>query len=162
VRLIEIVRAKKQGVSLSSWHVGKIPHANFPLGKKRALPAGDDWSWKLIEFDALNRHFRVLLRLNEDKEYYSAILGMDDPRGLVIICHHELHTSHRDWHCHLVRGSVLSIYPGVLRDMDMMRVWPSNSGPSLVEFNVDRKSAVGLAVTRFNLEVRDRAQWTLL
>ena len=150
MRLAEIVRARKENVRLSPWHTGKVANASFPLAKKGTLPAGSEWSWRLAEFDALGRHFRVLIRLNETKEYYSAILAMDDPRGLVVICHHELHTSHRDWHCHLVRGDVVSIYPGVLRDRAAMRVRPSApSSQCSVEFSVTKSSAAAIAATRF-------------
>jgi len=154
MRLAEIIRAEKAEVKFSKWHTGKVPNASFPLTKKSTLPAGSEWSWRLIEFETLGRHFRVLIRLNEAKEYFSAILAMDDPRGLVVICHHELHTSHRDWHCHLVHDDIMSIYPGVLRDRNAMRIWPNaQSGQCSVDFTVDRNSAVTLAACRFRFAV---------
>ncbi len=70
MRLAEIIRANKGGVNFSKWQIGKVPNASFPLTKKSALPAGSEWSWLLIESDALNRHFRVLIRLNEVKEFF--------------------------------------------------------------------------------------------
>ena len=150
MRLAEVIRATKEQVHMSGWNNGKVPHGNFPLAKKGALPAGSKWSWKLVEFDALNRHFRVLIRLNEEKEYFSAILAMDDPRGLIVICHHELHTAHRDWHCHLVLGDIMFIYPGVLRDRDAMQIWPNvSAGQCSIGFDIDKKKAVTLAATRF-------------
>ena len=162
MKLAEIIRAQKTGVLYSDWHTGRVPNASFPLLKKGVLPAGIDWAWRLVQFDALERHFRILIRLNESKEYFSSILAMEDPRGLVVICHHELHTSHRDWHCHLVSRDVSAIYPGVLRDKDQMRIWPSAfSGPCSIAFTVDRNSAVSVAATRFRLP-QDGVQGILL
>lgn len=153
MKLSQIIRADKSEVRITGWNTGKVSHACFPLTKKSALPAGSDWAWRVVEFDTLGRHFRVLIRLNEVKEYYSAILAMDDPRGLLVICHHELHTSHRDWHCHLVLGNAMSIYPGVLRDRDAMCIWPNAlPGPCSITFTVNKGSAVTLAATRFRFE----------
>lgn len=155
MRLAEVIRAKKDKVRYSTWNTGKVPNAFFPLAKKGTLPAGSSWAWKVLEFRALARYFRVLIRLNEEKEYFSAILAMDDPRGVVVMCHHELHTSHRDWHCHLVPCDVTSIHPGVLRDKEKMRLWPSTRiGQCSVRFFIDKHKAVTIAAALYRIAVQ--------
>lgn len=155
MRIFDIIRAPKQNVKSHKWNEGKVPRTSFPLKSVSRIPAGNEWAWRLIEFDALDKHFRVLIRLNEGKEYYQAILGMDDPRGLIVICHHELHTSHRDWHCHVSAGEVDSIFPGVLRDNSSMKVWPhSENGECSIKFTVRRPDAVTLAARRFGFVER--------
>ncbi|MGE4483111.1 hypothetical protein [Acidocella sp.] len=150
MRIAEIIRAPKRNTELHPWNTGKVPRSSFPLKSVSRLQAGNEWAWRLVEFDALDRHFRVLIRLNVGKEYYQAILGMDDPRGMLVICHHELHTSHRDWHCHVSPCEVSNIFPGVLRDNASMRVWPrSENSECSTRFEIRQADAVTLAAERF-------------
>ncbi len=119
----------------------------------RTLPWGGSWDWRAVEFDALGEHFHVLILLNEELEKYSAILAVAHPKGLLVICHHELHTSHKLWHCHAVSGNVWEIFPNVLRDKDRMASWPKSGGKRWVEdFPVTKANALSIAAKRYRFE----------
>lgn len=147
----DVIRASKTDVKISPWKAGKVTNASFPLG--RTLPWGGSWDWRAVEFDALGHHFHVLVLLNEELEKYSAILGVIHNGSLLVICHHELHTSHRLWHCHAVRGNVLETFPNVLRDKDRMEGWPKSGGKLWSEeFPVTKANALSIAAARYRFE----------
>ena len=149
MRLFDVIRSAKKNVKIHGWSSGKIPASAFPVIRNGRLQAGKEWSWRLVEFDATSHHFRVLIRLNTAKSIYAAILAMDSAKGLLVISHHELHISHRGWHCHLVQKEIDAIFPGVLRDRDLMSVYPSISKAVSVPFIVDRQSALTIAAERY-------------
>lgn len=149
--LAEIIRAPKTAVEIGGWKSGKVTNAAFPLG--RALPYGASWDWRAVQFDALGSHFHVLILLNEELEKYSAVLGVSHPKGLLVLCHHELHTSHKLWHCHGISGNVWETFPNVLRDKDRMKGWPKSSGKRWVEeFPVTKANALSIAARRYRFE----------
>lgn len=95
----------------------------------------------------------MLLRLNPSLEQFYAVLGEVRGDGIAVLCSHELHTSHGNWHCHASVVSVDDVLLGVWRDRDSQRRWPSYSGESTVNFDVDRKTALerSAALYRFDL-----------
>lgn len=146
----EIIRAQKANVEIGGWNSGKIPTAAFKI--KRKFPSGSDWDWRVITFEALGRSFRVLLRLNLDKSYYSAILSLETGSVIQIICHHEIHISHRNWHCHFVPGDVTRTHPNVLRDRDRIRLFEAHpSKANEVHFDMNRAKALAHALKRFRI-----------
>lgn len=152
LKLGDFIRALKSNVRLSDWSCGKISTKQFPAFKRK-FPAGSDWDWRVATFDALGRSFRLLIRLNAGKAYYSSILALEDGPVIQIICRHEFHFSHRNWHCHFIPGDVASTMPGVLRDRDRMRIFdarPSQQGR--VEFNVSQDKSVTVAFDRFRIQ----------
>ena len=146
----QIIRAPKDHVKIGPWKSGKIPASSFPINKQRRLPSGSAWMWRIVEFEALGEDYRLLLRLNSEVSYYSAILGIESGGLLKVVCHHEFHLSHRNWHCHFVRGDVHDTLPGVLRDTSRMRVYEAEpSKANSVDFSIEPADALAIAASRF-------------
>ena len=151
MKLGDIIRADKSEVEIGGWNSGKIPSSAFKV--KRRFPSGSDWEWRVITFKALNRDFRVLLRLNLDKAYYSAILSLESGSVIQVICHHEFHISHRNWHCHFVAGDVTSTFPNVLRDRDRVRIFEAApSEANHVQFAMNHAKALAHALERYRIK----------
>lgn len=149
ISLSEVIRAPKQDVTYGGWAEGPVARAQFPLVRSK-LSMGRGWKWRIVRFSALRQDFYVLIALNLEKEYYRATLGMKDGNTLKIICCHELHTDHWNWHCHLIRGNVHETFPGVLRDRNNMIAWPTfTQRECTVPFNVTEESALSIAAARF-------------
>ncbi|UQV18256.1 hypothetical protein MU852_16225 [Brevundimonas albigilva] len=149
--LVDIIRAPKSNVQIGPWKSGKVPNAALPLG--RALKYGPSWDWRLVEFDALGEHYRVLILLSEETERFSAVLALDHQKGCLVLCHHELHTSHKLWHCHLIKGNVWETFPNVLRDKNRMVGWPKSGGKRWSEdFPVTKANALSIAAKRYRFE----------
>ena len=152
MKLLEIIRAQKNNVAVGGWKKGAIPKAQFPLTRAK-LKLGLDWEWRLVTFEALKQEFIVLIQLNLKKEEYRAILAMKYDMTLKVICHHELHTCHFNWHCHLIEGDVHETYAGVLRDRDRMKRWPVfRSSECTVPFNPNKNNALSLAAGHYRFE----------
>lgn len=154
--LASIIRAPKASVRIGPWRTGKVPASAFPLAKQKRLPQSSAWQWRVVEFHAEGYDCRILVRLNLEAGYYSSILGIKDGELLQVLCHHEMHLSHRNWHCHFIPGNVDDTMPGVLRDTQRMRVYeaePSNAGEAT--FEVDEASALGIAAKRFRFPAPD-------
>ena len=152
----DVIRAPKANVKIGDWRSGKIGASAFPLAKQRSLPASPAWSWRVVTFSALDRDFRLLIRLNSEISYYSSILALGHGEQTQIICHHEMHLSHRNWHCHFAPGNVDDTFPGVLRDYAKMRVFeaqPSQAGT--VEFKLELADAINIASKRFRFNAPD-------
>lgn len=151
MKLGDIIRATKANVEIGGWNNGKIPASAFKI--RRKFPSGSDWDWRIITFEALSRNFRVLLRLNLDKSYYSAILSLENGSVIQIICHHEIHISHRNWHCHFVPGDVTTTFPNVLRDKDRIRLFEqAPSQANEVNFDMNRAKALTHALNRYRIK----------
>ncbi len=155
--VFDFIRAQKTGIKIApEWKSGKIPPSAFPLIKgRRTLPAGSEWQWRLVEFDALGYHCRVLIRLNEHKAYYQAVLAVETRHGLKVICHHELHLGEKSWHCHFCGCSVHDVFPGVMRDRGNMRSWQDQpSAAETIEFTVTSASALTVAANRYRFKAQ--------
>ena len=154
ITVADIIRAEKTNVCTGEWKSGKIPSSAFPLTKgTRAIPVGPSWEWRLCKFDALGFHCRVLIRLNVEKCNYYATLGFEADGKFRVICHHEFHMSHRGWHCHFTPGSILDVFPGVLRDSDRMRPIEAALGLAVsTKFDVTRSNGLTLAAMRYRFQ----------
>lgn len=145
----DIIRASKTEVKLGEWKDGPIPKATFPLTRNK-LHLGRGWRWRVVTFDACGEAFLVLIAISVEKEYYRATLAMRSGKTLKVLCFHELHTDHWNWHCHLIRGNVHDTFPGVLRDKNLMSAWPTfTKSECTVDFDVTEGSALSLAAARF-------------
>jgi len=145
----DIIRADKQDVRIGGWEAGPVPTAKFPL-TRRKLRLGRGWRWRVVTFNALQEQFVVLVAISEEKEYYRATLAMRSGKTLKVVCFHELHTDHWNWHCHLIRGNVHETFAGVLRDKNLMSAWPTfTKSECSVPFNVTEESALSIAAARF-------------
>jgi hypothetical protein len=145
----DIIRADKQEIKIGDWETGPIPKAKFPLTRNK-LSLGRGWKWRVVSFNALNQKFVVLIALSMEKESYRATLAMKAGKTLKVICFHELHTDHWNWHCHVIRGNVHDTFPGVLRDKNLMSAWPVfTKSECTVPFSVTEKSALTIAAARF-------------
>lgn len=149
ISVAEIIRADKSDVKTGSWEEGAVPRAKFPLTRSK-LALGRGWKWRVVTFSALGEQFVVLIAISEEKESYRATLAMRWEKTLKVICCHELHTNHWNWHCHLVRGNVHDTFPGVLRDKIRMSAWPTFSKQECtVKFEVTEASALTVAAARY-------------
>tara|TARA_R110002110_G_scaffold3305_4_gene16859 strand:- start:3591 stop:4073 length:483 start_codon:yes stop_codon:yes gene_type:complete len=152
--LRQIIRAEKQDVTITkAWETGPVPRAKFPLLKGK-VKFGKGWEWRVASFFALGNEFVVLIALCVEKSYYRCDLALKCEDGaLKVLCCHELHMEHKGWHCHLVRGDVRETYPGVMRDKDRMRSWPSRGTLSPdTPFPITKSNAVTLAAARYRFE----------
>lgn len=132
-----------------SWETGPIPKAKFPLTRSK-LSLGRGWKWRIVTFAALGEHFVVLVAISEEKESYRATLAMKAGKTLKVVCSHELHTDHWNWHCHVVRSNVHKTFPGVSRDRNLMTAWPTFSRRECtVPFDVTEDSALTVAAERY-------------
>lgn len=152
----QIIRAQKVVTDLGSWKTGKIPASAFPIAKQKRFPQSSAWQWRVIQFTALEYHCRLLIRLNTEIEYYSSILSINSNQLIQIICHHEIHLSHKNWHCHFVPGDVRQTHPGVLRDRDRMRSFEAEPS-KLAEriFEINEHQALAIAAKRFRIQAPD-------
>ena len=165
LKVAEIIRAEKSDVKIGPWKSGKVPAYSFPIAKQKRLPQGNAWTWRVVEFYALTYKFRLLIRLNIDISYYSSILALENEGKNKIICHHEMHQSHRNWHCHFINGNVHETCPGVLRDFNKMRVYESEPSKAKdAQFEVVQSTALAIAANRFRFSAPDEnpAQWQLI
>lgn len=145
----DIIRADKQDVKIGEWETGSISKAKFPLTRSK-LSLGRGWEWRVVTFNALQERFVVLVAISEEKESYRATLAMRSGKTLKVLCFHELHTDHWNWHCHLIRGNVHETFAGVLRDKNLMSAWPSfTRNECTVPFDVTKESALTIAAARF-------------
>lgn len=148
--LADIVKAEKHELQIGGWQSGPVPNASFPLRGTGKLSLGTGYEWRVVKFIALGSEFVLLLKLSREKETYAAILGLRDEKKLKVICHHELHTSHRGWHCHMVSGNVLDTFTGVLRDKNAMKVRIGLSDRATSSgFEVTKDNALSIAAARF-------------
>lgn len=145
----DIIRSEKHDVKIGGWETGPVPKAKFPLTRNK-LPLGRGWEWRIVTFNALREQFVILVAISVEKESYRATLAMKAGKTLKVLCFHELHTDHWNWHCHLIRGNVHDTFPGVLRDKNLMSAWPSfTKNECSVPFDVTKESALTKAAARF-------------
>ena len=158
ITVADVIRAKKKNVEIGNWEKGAVPRARFPL-KRKKLHLGPGWKWRIATFSAFGEEFYVLIMLNSEKEIYRSILAMKSGNILRVLCSHELHTSHFNWHCHFVRGNIYDVHPGVLQDRDRTVRWPNfSSSECTQEFNITEREALAIAVRRYRFEKSDEGQ----
>ncbi|WP_432257186.1 hypothetical protein [Limimaricola sp. AA108-03] len=144
MKLKDVIRLEKTVVSYGQWSNGEIDRASWPLRRKK-LKLSPDWQWRVISLRSGEREFRVLLQLNPLLESFYAMLGEVRGDQLAVLCSHDLHTSHSNWHCHVATGDIDRVLPGVTRDRDTFRFWPSYTGECTEKFDVTLHSAVTIA-----------------
>lgn len=146
----DIIRAPKSGLDYGKWQTGKLPTSLFPIQRAKRLSMGPSWSWRLVQFTALGYPCRVLIRVNVEKSYYTAMLGLQDGSMFRVVCHHDFHLGDKNWHCHFSRGDVRDTFPHVLRDHERYRVYEAEpSKAEQAEFNVTLKNALTVAAERY-------------
>jgi len=149
MKLTDLIRADKTVNDYGYWASGDIDRAQWPMRKKK-LKQSRDWQWRVVSLNAGPDHgLRVLLKLNPGIEQYYAILGEVHDHGMSVLCSHELHTSHGNWHCHATIREIEDVFVGAWRDRDSLRRWPDYSGDSTVVFDVDRQTALARAATLY-------------
>lgn len=144
MKLADVIRLQKQVVSYGNWSSGNIDRGVWPLRSKK-LKFSPDWQWRVVSLRAGDRDLRVLLQLNPLLEQFYAMLGEIRGDQLAVLCSHDLHTSHANWHCHVATGDIEKVRPGVTRDRETMRFWPSYTGECTEVFEVTQQSAMIIA-----------------
>lgn len=152
--LREVIEAQKADLDYGEWQAGAVPAAKFPIKRPKRLKYRKAWSWRVVTFTALGRDFVVLITLNEGAGQYSARLAVRRGKEVAVICTHELHVSHKNWHCHFVKGDIDDAEPGYLRDRDHTVYFPSGGieVPCTVPFNVNLTNALQNAATRYRFQ----------
>jgi len=144
MKLKDVIRLEKTVREYGKWSSGEIDRVAWPL-KKKKLKFSPDWQWRVIVLDTDVGEFRVLLRLNVLLEQFYAVLAALSRDTVVVICSHDLHTSHSNWHCHVATTDIEKVLPGVWRDSDSFRFWPSYTGVCSEQFEVTAESAMTIA-----------------
>ena len=152
MNITDIVRALKTDIHVSEWRSGHIPRASFPLSQARNknYKFGPSYKWRVVTFDCLQRSFRLLILLNEDKIIYRATLAVEVEGDLVVLCQYEYHESEPGWHCHVTFRDADMLPRGVTRGH--LRRWPGKGAvPSRPDFGIRQSNAVGIATARFRV-----------
>jgi hypothetical protein len=152
-KVADVIRAEKSNIVVHDWKEGKIPATHFPLTRPSRLRLSVGWRFRLVTFEAMGAYFVVLIKLNREKCEYSAILAVKDAGVLRVLCHHDLHGSHKNFHCHFATTSIENVFPGVLRDYSSFRAWEDRPSEKLVgEFDINEEQATSIAAKRFRFE----------
>lgn len=152
-RLADFIRAEKTEIKLGEWHTGRIPRSNFPMSgaRSKAYKFGPSYSWQLITFRCLDRKCRVLILINEEKEFLRASFGVDQDEDTVLLCDHEFHGDHPGWHCHVAAGDIDDLVAGSNR-CDKRR-WPGKRAQhSQKDFATTKGSARQRVLKRFRID----------
>lgn len=150
MNLRQVIEAEKVVSDYGTWHHGQVPAAEFPLRSRRKLKLSKDWAWRIVKFSALDQNFLLLVRVNVLIEEYYAHLGHVRPDGLAVICSHDLHVSHKNWHCHFVRGDIFRTEAGYLRDKYNTIAFPGGRNTECtVKFEVTTANAISIAARRY-------------
>lgn len=157
MKLADVIKAEKRVDDFGVWKKGDIERSSWPM-KKKKLKQSPDWFWRVVSLSLGERQLRVLLRLNPDIEQFYSILGEVRTDSIAVLCSHELHTSHGNWHCHATMRRVDDVFAGAWRDKDSHRRWPSYSGESMVVFDVDRKSALERSARLYRFDLPAQAE----
>jgi hypothetical protein len=117
MRIREVILAHKSDHDWGKWSDGKMPPSAFPLSKRRSrcFRLGSSYRWRVIRFQALSAHFRVLIAYNPAKEQYFAYLACEQDRDLSIIGSLEFHGTHAGWHTLSACGEIESLQAGIMR-----------------------------------------------
>jgi hypothetical protein len=160
MKLKEIIRHEKTVSNYGRWSIGEIDRASWPLRRKK-LKFSPDWHWRIVTVNCNGRDLRILLHLNTLLEKFHAMLGEVRGDQLAVLCSHDLHTSHANWHCHLATGEIDRVMLGVTRDRDTFRRWPSYDGECSKEFTVTRESAMVIAANLYRFTPPDQGELML-
>lgn len=121
VDLRRIVLAPKTDIVIGKWHNGKVPRAEFPMGKG-PYRLGNSFQWCVIKFNVLGLECLVLVVLNLGKEKFEAVLGVTEGQLLRVLCSYEYHASEPGWHCHAACGNIQQLPVGYMRSPWMLRI----------------------------------------
>lgn len=107
MRVQDVIRGKKHGLSVGDWGSGKAPKAKFPLSKagKKAWSFGSFWEWRFAEFECEGRQFVLRILLCEGKSKAHIHLGLRTARDTTVVRCYEYHPDHvTGWHLHTLCG----------------------------------------------------------
>lgn len=153
MKLADLIRTQKEVDDYGAWSNGDIARASWPMRKKK-LKQSKDWQWRVVSLRTpCSRSLRVLLKLNSGIERFYAVLGEVHDDGISVLCSHELHTSHGNWHCHATTKEIEDVFVGVWRDKDSLRRWPDYSGVTTVSFDVDKEVAMTKAANLYRFDL---------
>jgi hypothetical protein len=138
-RVQDIRSASKTNVDWGKWESGKMPRAFFPLSlpRNRSFRLGSRYRWRVIQFQALENTFRVLVAFHIDKEQYRATLALERGRDLSVIASYEFHGTHPGWHLLAACGDVESVPVGMMRGPWQRRFPNARQYHRQTEFGVD-------------------------
>lgn len=152
VRLKRIVNAPKSDIKIGPWKSGKVPRAEFAIGKS-PYGLGSSYHWCVISFRSLGVDCRVLVIVNFFKQRFEAILGVVASDGMRVLCSYEYHATEPGWHCHAACGDVSTIPRGYMRGPWVRRIPGPRKTHARQTFDVrDQDSARRFAFSCYHIE----------
>jgi len=152
VALRQIVLAKKTNIKVGQWYSGKVPKADFPMGRQ-AYGIGNSYRWCVISFSAIGFECRVLVVVNFQKQKFQAILGVMGTGMLHILCSYEFHATEPGWHCHAACDDVSLVPLGYMRGPWVRRTPGANRAHRSLNFAIeDERDAQRCAFDCYRIE----------
>ena len=154
MNLREIARSPKTVTDYGSWKAGPIPQVAFRLSRaaRRSYCLGPKYQWRLVQFEALGRTFRVLIAYRLDIESYRAWLALEEGNDLKVLARYEFHGTHPGWHCHAQCDDVEQVSAGTVKHLGERRLPPPRDCRR-TKFGVTDQKALTIACEFFGLTV---------
>lgn len=124
MRIVDVVRARKDNVAEGHWSDNALRNRDFPMSlkRKRCYPLSRRYRWSIATFNAQGRRFRLLVAYHTLVPEFVATLAEQLPQDSRILARWEYHGSHRGWHVHTDCGTVDAVRPGLLKGPDTKRM----------------------------------------
>jgi hypothetical protein len=154
MRIKDVIRAEKAGITSGTWQTGPMPKSLFPLGKsgKHFLNFRGAYDWYSFRFSALGNEFRVLIAVNFGKCDYYAHLGIVHPSDTQMLMSFEYHASHAGWHIHSGCGDIALIPVGRYKGQWKRRIPKDFTRSRQTAWDLSSKeAALEKACTAFNI-----------
>jgi len=147
-----VILAQKSAIKVGSWRSGKVPRADFPLGRN-AFRLGSSVQWCVVSFQVLGAEGRVLVVFNPGKEKFQAVLGvMGVGSVLHVLCDYQYHATEPGWHAHASCEPASRIPAGVLRGPWIKRIPAPRAWHRRADFALDgQEGALRFALDRYRI-----------
>jgi hypothetical protein len=151
--LREFLASQKSIKKIGKWSDKKMPKTGngFPLSKARNFRLGSGWHWNIVEIEAGNLEWRLLVAYQPNKENYQAVLGYVLGADMHVVASLEYHGTHPGWHIHGACRSANSADVGRLRYPDMRRLPDGKKYHRKTAFDVTEADAMRPAIDYFRL-----------
>jgi hypothetical protein len=154
INLRGLIVAEKSSIKLGGWRSGKVPKADFPLGKV-ALRLGASFKWCVVTFIALGAECRVLIVYNPEKVRCDASLGVLTGGGMRVLCTYSYHATEPGWHVHATCDFASRLPAGVFRGPWVKRIPGPHSRHRRKLFGLDgQDAALRMALDHYRIEER--------
>lgn len=154
MKLKEAIRADKRVTSDSGWHrQQKMPRTRFPLSRSNSYMIPASWdAWRVVEFTARRREFRLLIAFDVSREEYRAWLGIVRGQDTVLLARLEFHGSHAGWHCHANCDDPANRRSGIVKGLGDRRYPRVRSFHRRTQFGISEVNALAFAYRFFHIK----------